>query len=431
MEAGHVTRIEGDDIWPIPLAARRGLLHPAFAWSGFSSAFASIVFGHRLQMELGTPDALLACVLGSWLLFIYSAAIGYAGGRWGLNSQLMLQAVFGRVGAILPGVVLAGLVAGWFGFHVSLTATMLAEALGRPGSAVPWSFAVGALFAAPVLLGFSRGFNLTAISLPAMLVFSALVLARWIVPGWTTLLDGPLTGTLSFGTGVCIAFGMFVVSGTMTGDIVRYCRTGNEAVQVMAVGFLASNMPFLILGVLIGAADLDPLQLLAAGTPLSLLLLSLVFLSQWITCDACLANASVTLKSAFPALPWPLLVAGAALAGIVIGLSGALDDVFAWATFLTAVVTPIGGIIVADYYVLRVQVGFSRARAVDTNLAALAALALSVSVTLAVWFFMLGALSPLLGAPLGGLLYLALAGIAPRELGAGLGRDTLGAEAVE
>lgn len=426
-----MSKAEKDEIWPIPLTARRGLLHPAFAWSGFSSAFASIVIGEQLQGGLGTIDALLASIIGSWLLFIYSAAIGFAAGRWGLNSQLMLTAVFGRAGAILPGVLLAGLVAGWFGFHVALTTTVLSQGFGLSGSPIGYIAILGILFAAPVISGISHGFNMTAIALPAMALFAVIVFGHAIAPSWNTLLDGSLNGTLPFGTGVCIAFGMFVVSGTMTGDIVRYCRTGNEAIQVMAVGFIFSNLPFLILGVLIGAAKVDLGQLFAGSSPLSLVLLALVFISHLTTCDACLANASVTLKSAFPSVPWAMLSGGAALFGVMLALSGTIGNLFDWATFLTAVVPPVGGIIVADYYVVRAHIGFSRARDVRFNAAALISLGISIVAALVIWRYFLNSVTPLVGAPLAGFLYLILAAVAPNELGVGLGRGTLGAEAVD
>lgn len=422
---------EASEIWPIPLSARRGLLHPAFAWSGFSSAFASIVIGGQLQSGLGTSDALLASIIGSWLLFIYSAAIGFAAGRWGLNFQLTLTAVFGRAGAILPGVLLAGLVAGWFGFHISLTTTVLSEAFGIDSMGSSAFLIIGILFAAPVVSGLSHGFNLTAIAVPAMVLFAAIVFTRFILPDWETLLDGSLNGTLPFGTGVCIVFGMFVVSGTMTGDIVRYCRTGNEAIQVMAVGFIFSNVPFLILGVLISAAGIGMGQLFGTFSPLSWLLLALVFISHLMTCDACLANASVTLKSAFPSVPWVVLSGGAAFFGMLLALAGIVSNLYDWAMFLTAVVPPVGGIIVADYYVVRAHIGFSRARDVRFNAAALIALGLSVATSLVIWQFFSGHLPPLIGAPLAGFVYLGLAAVAPQGLGVRLGKESFGAEAVD
>ncbi|WP_240975180.1 hypothetical protein [Paraburkholderia aromaticivorans] len=271
---------------------------------GFSSAFASIIVGSYFQASLGTVDALFAATLGNWILFIYSAAIGFAAGRWGLSSQLVLEGVFGRWGAVIPGAMLGSLVTGWFAFHVALTASILASVLHLQSDLTLAIFVIGALFAMPVIVRISHGFNMTAITIPAMIIFAAIVFAHQLVPKWAVLLDGPIGGTLPFGTGVCIAFGTFVVSGTMTGDIVRFCRTGNEAVQATAFGFLLANLPFLLLGGLIAASGIRVNDLFTAGNALSWLLLALVIVSNWTTCDACLTNAGVTFKSAFPALPW-------------------------------------------------------------------------------------------------------------------------------
>lgn len=416
---------------PIPLSRRRGLLYPAFAWSGFTSAFASIIVGQRLQSGLGTPDALFAVVLGSWLLFVYSAAIGFAAGRWGLNSQLTLEAVFGRAGAILPGLLLAFLVTGWYAFHVLLTTSLLPEALTQYGPPALWIGLVGVFFALPVITGYSHGFNLTAVAFPAMAVFIAIVLLDDILPRWPVLLDGPLDGPLAFGTGVCIAFGTFVVSATMTGDIVRYCRTGNEAIQATIIGFLLSNLPFLVCGVLIGAVGITPADLFTSGHPVSYVLLLLVLIAHWTTCDACLANASVTLKSAFPHLSWVMLSSAATAIGIAVALSNLVADVFDLAMFLVAMVPPIGGVILADYYVLRANTGFSRARSVRFNFAALLAVAIAIVTSFLAWRALPDIVTPLIGTPLAAVLYLLLAAVAPAMLGAGIGAERFGAEAID
>lgn len=419
-------------IRPIPLSARRGLLYPAFVWSGFTSAFFCVVIGNRLQVGLGTADALIAVMLGSWLLFVYSAAIGFAAGRWGLNSQLMLEAIFGRLGAILPGLLLAFLVTGWFAFHVMLTAAILSSFLVvHDVEKVLLLVAIGSLFAAPVIVGISHDFNITAVAFPAMLVFAGIVVAKQIIPASTTLLDGPLTGPLSFSVGVCVAFGAYAVSGTMTGDIVRYCRTGNEAVEATAIGFLLSNFPFMILGVFIGAADANVLDLLGRAEPISYLLIGLVIISHWATCDACLVNAGITLKRVFPQLPWRTLSAGAAVLGILIAESNILSDLFEWTLIIAAVVPPIGGIIIADYYVVRAHSGFSHAKNRRVNVASLVALSGAIAVSLLIWKNFPGALTPVIGAPLSAILYLILTAVTPAKLGAGVGTDTLGAEAID
>ncbi|SKC99719.1 Purine-cytosine permease [Burkholderia sp. YR290] len=416
---------------PIPLPRRRGLIFPAFAWSGFSSAFASVIVGSHLQASLGTLDALFAVTLGNWILFIYSAAISFAAGRWGLSSQLVLEGVFGRWGAVIPGALLGMLVTGWFAFHVTITANILAAVLHLHGDSILAICAIGILFALPVIVRISHGFNMTAIAIPTMTLFAAIVFAHQLVPKWAVLLDGPIGGTLPFGTGVCIAFGTFVVSGTMTGDIVRFCRTGNEAVQATAFGFLLTNLPFLILGVLVAASGIQVIDLFTAGNALSWLLLALVIVSNWTTCDACLTNAGVTFKGAFPTLPW-LGVAGAAtLLGIFLALIHSVDDVSRWTLLLAAIASPIGGVIIADYYVVRVRVGFSRSRVAPVNLAALAATGAGVLVAALCHRLTPGVITPLISAPAAGCLYLFLSGIASQRLGADLGAQSAGAEALD
>lgn len=429
----QLPRIDGEQrIHPIPLSNRRGLLYPAFVWSGLTSAFACVFIGNCLQTQLGTTEALAAVILGNWLLFIYSAAIGFAAGRWGLNSQLMLEAVFGRLGAMLPGVLLSLLVTGWFAFQVAFFTEVLSKVLKTASGPSTWILVVvGSLSATPVIVGINHGFNITRAAFPTMLLFAGIVLAEKIIPEWQTLLDGPLMGSLSFGAGVCVAFGTYAVSGTMTGDIVRYCRTGNEAVQATAIGFLFSNLPFMLLGVLIGAAHADVIGLLLAGDFLSTCMIALVVVSHLATCDACLTNASITLKSVFPKLPWSIVSASAAGVGIIGAADNLTTDVFRWAPFLAAIVPPIGGIIIADYYVLRAHLGFSRARNLRFNGAALASLCFAVVASLYLWDLYPQIPTPLVGAPLAGVLYLILAKMAPTVLGAGVGAESLGAEAID
>jgi cytosine permease len=415
---------DNSGVQPIPLSQRRGLIFPALAWSGFTSALASIIVGSQLQAGLGTFDALFAVILGNWILFVYSAAIGFAAGRWGLSSQLVLEVVFGRWGAAVPGLLLGSLVTGWFAFHIVLTTTILSAVWRLPVGSTLSVCIVGVLFAMPLITRVSRGFNLTALAYPAMALFAAIVIARQLAPQWAVLLDGPIRpigGTLPFGTGVCIAFGTFVVSGTMTGDIVRYCRTGNEAVLATAIAFLLSNLPFLILGVLIAAAGVKVTALFAARDALSFVSLALVILANWTTCDACLGNASVTLKSAFPKLRWTFVAAAATLLGIGLAVADAVSAVFGWALFLAAIVPPIGGVIVADYYIVRVRVGFSRARVASVNRAALLAIAAGIAAAFMVRRYAPELVTPLIGAPVAAGVYLLLAIAAPSRLGTDLG----------
>src|SRR5437773_10942964 len=72
---------------PVPLRARLGFRDPALVWSGFGIAYICAVIGGIIQQGLGTGDAILAILLGNFILFLYSAAIGYANGKWGRSEE--------------------------------------------------------------------------------------------------------------------------------------------------------------------------------------------------------------------------------------------------------------------------------------------------------------------------------------------------------
>jgi cytosine permease len=429
------TDIRRDDFegLPVPLSGRRTVLYPALVWSGFTAAFVCVVIGNRLQIALGTIDALVAAVLGNWVLFVYSAAIGFACGRWGLDFQLTLKIVFGRLGAVIPGLLLAVLVTGWFAYQLMLTVDVFFAAIPAL-HAGGWPLAiigVGAIFAVPVIVGRRHGFAFIATAFPAMLIFAAICIVRDIAPVSSALLDGPLQGRVPFAAGVSVAFGTFVVSGTMIGDFVRSCRTGNEAVQATAIGFLCSNLPFIVLGVLIGASGHEVTALLAAHNSIAILLLAITLISNWASCDACLANGSMTLKSAFRNLPWTFVSAGVALIGIAAALDALITNLFEWILILSVIVPPVGGIIITDYYVVRVHQGFARGRDQPFNFAALIALVAGILVALAITRDDRNILAPLIGIPVSGVLYLGLSYLAPRRLGVELARDGSGAEAID
>jgi cytosine permease len=160
-------------------------------------------------------------------------------------------------------------------------------------------------------------------------------------------------------------------------------------------------------------------------------LLLLAVVSNWTTSDACLTNASVTFNSAFPRLNWAAVSVSAMLFGILLAVANTVGDVSNWTLLLTALAAPIGGVIIADYYVLRVRVGFSRTRAAPVNAAALLATAAGIAVSFVCERLAPSALTPLVSAPVAGFIYLLLASLAPHRLGADLGRATAGAEALD
>jgi cytosine permease len=420
---------------PVPLRSRLGFKEPALVWSGFGIAYICAVIGGLIQQGLGTINAILAILLGNFILFLYSAAIGYANGKWGMNFPLTVKAVFGRKGAIVPIIVMAVLVTGWYAFQAWLTADILRAAFGLQGAVLVGVMAavIAVIFGLPVIFGIKSMAKLMQLALPGMLIFAAYYLITKIFPAGGAMFDKTGDGKLAFMAGVGMAWSTFVVSGTMTGDIVRYTHTGKQAVWVTAVAFLFSNAPFMVLGALIAAAIPDPtVQYFFDQKTVAVLLplLVLAILSNWSTCDACLYNATMGYTNSIKGLNWR----NAAIVGTVIGVvaagTGVIGNIVSWLILLGLIVPPIGGAIIADYYVVRGdKEGFSRAREIDFNWAAI--IAVVVGIVVGWWVnktyptFLFG----VAGIASSFLLYIVLARISPAALGADVSSRPSGAEA--
>lgn len=420
---------------PVPLRARLGFKEPALVWSGFGIAYICAVIGGLIQQGLGTTNAILAILLGNFILFLYSAAIGYANGKWGLNFPLTVKAVFGRKGAVIPILILAVLVTGWYAFQAWLTADIVRVAFGLEGGALigVMAGAIAVIFGLPVIFGIKSMAKLMKLALPGMLIFALYYLFAKVIPAGGTIFDKVGSGNMAFMAGVGMAWSTFVVSGTMTGDIVRYARTGRQAVGVTAVAFLFSNAPFMIMGALISASIPDPsVQYFFDQKTIFVLLplLVLAVLSNWSTCDACLYNATMGYTNTFRGLHWR----NAAIVGTVIGViaagTGVIGNIVNWLILLGLIVPPIGGAIIADYYVVRGdRAGFSQDRDTDFNWAAI--IAVVVGIGFGYWVnqtypaFLFG----VAGIASSFLIYVILAKAAPTMLGAGVSMRATGAEA--
>lgn len=159
-------------------------------------------------------------------------------------------------------------------------------------------------------------------------------------------------------------------------------------------------------------------------------LLVIAILSNWSTCDACLYNATMGYTNSFPGLNWR----NAAIVGTVIGViaagTGIIGNIVNWLILLGLIVPPIGGAIIADYYVVRGnRVGFSQGRDTDFNWAAI--IAVVIGIGFGYWVnqtyptFLFG----VAGIASSFIVYVLLAKAAPASLGAELSKRAIGAEA--
>ena len=367
---------------PVPLNQRMGFAGPAWVWSGFGIAFICAVIGGLIQQGLGTTMGIWAIIIGNAILFVYSAIIGYASGKWGVNFPLAVRYVFGKKGAVVPILILSLLVTGWYAFQAWLTADIIKVAFDIEGKSLIGLMAVvsGIVFALPVIFGIKQMVFVRKVAIPAMILFALYYLVTKVLPQGSQIFSIQGSGSISFWTGVGMAWSTFVVSGTMTGDIVRYTDNGKQAVNVTAVAFLFSNAPFMIMGALISAAINDPSVVYffdAKTLNILIPLVVLAILSNWSTCDACLYNAAMGYSNALN-IDWKTAAIGGSIIGLIAAFTGVIGNIVGWLILLGLLVPPIGGAIIADFYFVRGKNGFKYERTADYNYAAIIAVVIGV-----------------------------------------------------
>ncbi|GAB3843360.1 cytosine permease [Nesterenkonia populi] len=408
---------------PVPAGARLGFAKPAWVWSGFGIAFICAVIGGTIQQGLGTIDGIIAILLGNFLLFLYAAALGYGAGKWGLNFPLSVKATFGSRGGWLPILILGLLVTGWYSFHVWLTADILSLAFGIESTAVVGIIAllVGLAYSLPVIFGIKSMALIRQIAIPAMVIFVIYYVATRVIPAGGDILVAEGTGEITFLAGVGMAWATFAVSGTMTGDIVRFVKTGKQAVGVTGVAFLASNAPFMVLGALIAAAIDDPeVVYFLDSTELTtvLPLAAIAILSTWSTADACLYNASMGFSNALLGVTWRVAGAIGTVIGLFLAVTGVIGDVGLVLDAIGLLVPPVGAVIIAEYFIMRRGVGYGMNRRSTVNTAAIVGVLVGLAVGIIAdiafpnWIFGLPAMAASI------IVYLLLAKTLGQKVGA-------------
>lgn len=365
----------------VPDSARLGVWEPATVWIGFAIAFSIAFIGSQIYFGLGMPEALYAIVLGNVILAVYASLIAVGSVDGGLNFPLQVKEAFGRKGALLPIAVIGLLVNGWYAFQAWLAADVIRAAWDPSWYVLVVGVVV--LFGIPSLVGVNAmSAVVEKLVIPIMLLFAAYILYAQVIPAGTSILEQPAPGeSIPFFVGVGLTWGTFAVSGTATGDIVRFAEDSKQAVLATVIAFLLCNTGMMVLGALSAAAlnSLDP-YFGMIGLFGSVPIVAVAVVSLWSTCDACHYNATMSYTNLSSKISWRVAAVVGILAAVLTATTEIISNLENWLNLIGILVPPIGGVVIADYFVLRRGVGYDETRVADYNWPAIGSLVVAVAV---------------------------------------------------
>jgi len=387
------------DLLPVPAERRTwNWWHIASLWIGMAICIPTYTLASGLIDSGWTWQAAVgAVILGNFVVLVPIALNSHAGTRYGIPFPVLARASFGVLGANIPAL-LRGLVAcGWFGIQTWIGGWAIYKLIGAiwPGIATLPQIL-------PAVVGLNTGEFLCFMVFWAMNMWIVLrgmesikFLETWGSPFllavgvalfiWALVRAGGLGPMLQnpggsavrrlgglgsvFGAGLTSAVAFWGTMALSIPDFSRYARSQRDQVIGQAVGLPGTMALFAFIGaavtnatvVIFGTRISDPVALLARiGGPLMIMVSMAGLIVATLTTNIA-ANIVAPANGFSNLAPDKISFKQGAMITAVIGIlmmpwrlyNNAAAYIFTWLIGYGALLGPVAGIMIADYFVVR------------------------------------------------------------------------------
>jgi NCS1 family nucleobase:cation symporter-1 len=376
------------DLAPTPLSRRTwSTYHIAALWIGMSVVITTYTLASGLmQQGMRWWQAMLTILLGNMIVLVPMILNAHAGTKYGVSFPVLCRASFGVKGANIPAILRALVACGWFGIQTWIGAVALNTLVAAvwPGwntiAAGIWiSFAAFWLVQVWIILNGLEGIkHLEGWSAPLLLAGGALLL------GWAVVRGGGLGYILEqssrlqprsvpfwqlFPAAVTANVGYWATLSLNIPDFTRYARSQRSQAIGQALGLPATMTAFAFIGVavtsativLFGEAIWDPVVLVRRiGSPAVVVFGAVIIMLAQLTTN--MAANVVSPANDFSSLaPKKISYVAGGLITAAIGIvmmpwklyADASAYIFTWLIGYSSLMGAIGGILIADYWVIR------------------------------------------------------------------------------
>jgi nucleobase:cation symporter-1, NCS1 family len=389
------TSLANEDLLPVPPDRRTwNWWHIASLWIGMAICIPTYTLASGLVDQGWTWQAAVgAVILGNLVVLVPIALNSHAGTRYGIPFPVLARASFGVLGANIPSL-LRGLVAcGWFGIQTWIGGWAIYKLIE-----VMWPGIATLPRLLPAFVGLNTGEFICFMLFWALNVWIVLrgmdsikFLETWGSPFllavgaalfiWALGRAGGIGPMLQnapdargglgaiFGAGLTSAVAFWGTMALSIPDFSRYARSQRDQVVGQAVGLPGTMALFAFIGaavtsataVIFGARISDPVALLARiGGPVMIMLSMLGLTIATLTTNIA-ANIVAPANGFSNLAPHKISFQQGAMITAVIGIlvmpwrlyNDAAAYIFTWLIGYGALLGPIAGIMIADYFLLR------------------------------------------------------------------------------
>lgn len=342
----------------VPPQARKSLISLAPILAGFTlysgTLFAGGLVGPSFQFW---PNLIGLIVIGNLVLGLYAALLGFIAADTGLTTVLMARFSFGNMGSRWVDFILGFTQVGWYAWGSALMAELLNNLAGLPTA---WNGVVILFFTyafcSTAYFGYKAMDWLSRIAVPAMVILMVLSLsvAAGDVGGLAGLQATQLSDPLPLNVAITIIVGTFISGGTQATNWSRFAKTGRSGFIATLIAFFLGNGFLIFSGAFTAKVYGNPdIVQVMAQQGLLVWGLILFFLNMWTTQDNTIYAFSIAGSNMFRTHKRTLFVLGGATFALILAWGGIYQMLVSYLILLGTFIPPIGGVIMADYWLHR------------------------------------------------------------------------------
>jgi NCS1 family nucleobase:cation symporter-1 len=378
------------DLAPTPLSGRTwSTYNIAALWIGMSVTITTYTLASGI-MEQGMNwwQAMITVLLGNSIVLLPMVLNAHAGTKYGVSFPVLCRASFGVRGANVPAILRAIVACGWFGIQTWISGLALNELLAAawPGwrevpGATGIAFMLFWLLQVLIIIRGTEGIKILESWSAPILLLGGIALLAWAINaggGLTNILTesqklqkGQTPFWRLFPAALTANVGYWATLSLNIPDFTRYARNQRSQVLGQAFGLPTTMTVFAFIGVAVTSATIvvfhqpiwDPIQLVGRiGSPAVIIFAALVVLAAQLTTN--MAANVVSPANDFSNLsPRRISYVTGGLITAVVGVamfpwklySDAAAYLFTWLLGYSSLMGAIGGILIADYWVVRKQ----------------------------------------------------------------------------
>lgn len=361
-ERNNSSMMESTTLEPVPQEARKSWVNIAFITAGGMICVPSLVIGGTLVSEMSLGAAIVAGVIGYFLTILMSYAMGIMGSDLGVPTCVIALPAFGRMGGqYIVSTVFTIALLGWYGLQTNICGAAFSQMMTQIfGISVPiWisSLIWGVIMLLTAMYGINALEILNKISVPALILVT---LYGTYLSAKTYGVEGIFkigqNSNMSILSAALMTFSFLTVVSILTPDCSRYQKTRGDVFKASFVGILPAGVGLLVLGcVLTGLAGNPDITVVLSNLGIPVLGMIVLILSTWTTNTLNAYSAGLDIVQMFKLKEASrgrvTLISG--LVGTLLAVVGILDHLTLFIDFLGATLTPLAGVILSDYFVLR------------------------------------------------------------------------------